>query len=289
MALNFPDTPSDGTIFQSWIWNAATGAWLPLGSSVQPADATPLMDGTAAIGSSTDYAREDHRHPTDTSRAPNAFTPVGNIAATTVAGALAELDSEKLPVAATAVTSGNLDAVVLRGDYWTNASVTNTPTADYYYVQVFVQSSGYVLQLATTVLVTPPQSYFRTQVGGVWGAWLRVASTAYVDNLLTGMPHSIKTLPYTCVLADAGKMMQANATGTFTIPANASVAYPLGTTLTFCCFGVTSISIAITTDTLYFASSGGLLAGTRTLANCGVATAIKTAAASWVISGSGLT
>jgi hypothetical protein len=31
------------------------------------------------------------------------------------------------------------------------------------------------------------------------------------------------------------------------------------------------------------------LAGTRTLANCGVATAIKTAAASWVISGSGLT
>lgn len=36
------------------------------------ADATPLMDGTAAVGTSTDYAREDHVHPTDTSRAPLA-------------------------------------------------------------------------------------------------------------------------------------------------------------------------------------------------------------------------
>lgn len=31
-----------------------------------PASATPLMDGTAAVGTSVKYAREDHRHPTDT-------------------------------------------------------------------------------------------------------------------------------------------------------------------------------------------------------------------------------
>ena len=37
--------------------------------SVDPATATPLMDGTAAVGASTKYAREDHVHPTDTSRA----------------------------------------------------------------------------------------------------------------------------------------------------------------------------------------------------------------------------
>lgn len=35
-----------------------------------PADANPLMDGTVAVGSSTDYAREDHVHPSDTSRVP---------------------------------------------------------------------------------------------------------------------------------------------------------------------------------------------------------------------------
>lgn len=35
----------------------------------EPAAALPLKDGTAAVGSSAQYARADHRHPTDTSRA----------------------------------------------------------------------------------------------------------------------------------------------------------------------------------------------------------------------------
>lgn len=33
-----------------------------------PGSATPLMDGTAQVGTSEGYSREDHRHPTDTSR-----------------------------------------------------------------------------------------------------------------------------------------------------------------------------------------------------------------------------
>ncbi|WP_256668940.1 phage tail protein [Pseudomonas sp. C2B4] len=36
------------------------------------ATAAPLMDGAAAVGTSTKLTREDHRHPTDTSRAPLA-------------------------------------------------------------------------------------------------------------------------------------------------------------------------------------------------------------------------
>ena len=38
------------------------------GSTIDPATATPLVDGTATVGSSAKYAREDHVHPTDTSR-----------------------------------------------------------------------------------------------------------------------------------------------------------------------------------------------------------------------------
>lgn len=34
-----------------------------------PASSAPLMDGTAAVGTSVSYARQDHVHPTDTSRA----------------------------------------------------------------------------------------------------------------------------------------------------------------------------------------------------------------------------
>lgn len=38
----------------------------------QAGSATPIVDGTAAVGTSLRYARADHVHPTDTSRAPTA-------------------------------------------------------------------------------------------------------------------------------------------------------------------------------------------------------------------------
>lgn len=53
----------DGTGIRIW-----SGAEPSGGSSVDPATASPLMDGAAAVGSSAKYAREDHVHPTDTSR-----------------------------------------------------------------------------------------------------------------------------------------------------------------------------------------------------------------------------
>lgn len=49
----------DGTI-----WEIPSGG----GSSVEPATQTPLMDGTGAVGTSPKYAREDHVHPSDTSK-----------------------------------------------------------------------------------------------------------------------------------------------------------------------------------------------------------------------------
>ena len=53
----------------------ATDLYAPEGgSSVDPASAAPLMDGTSAVGTSTDYARADHVHPTDTSRAAASHT-----------------------------------------------------------------------------------------------------------------------------------------------------------------------------------------------------------------------
>lgn len=51
----------DGTALR--LWTGSTG-----GSTVEPATATPIVDGTAAVGSSAKYAREDHVHPIDTSR-----------------------------------------------------------------------------------------------------------------------------------------------------------------------------------------------------------------------------
>lgn len=49
------------------------------GASVEPTTTTPLMDGTAAIGTEQKYARGDHVHPTDTSRAGFNDLTINNI------------------------------------------------------------------------------------------------------------------------------------------------------------------------------------------------------------------
>lgn len=108
------------------------------------------------------------------------------------------------------------------------------------------------------------------------------------------IPQNAQTGSYTMVLADSGKhIYHASGAGaaTYTIPAASSVAYPLGTAITFVNLSTTAVSIAITTDTMYLSSAG--TTGTRTLAQFGSATAIKVSGVSssgiWVISGSGLT
>lgn len=104
-------------------------------------------------------------------------------------------------------------------------------------------------------------------------------------------PVNNQATPYTAVLSDSGKLLYYNGTGaaTFTIPANASVAYPVGTELTFIndATGATNMTIAITSDTM--ALSPGGTTGSRTLAQFGRAKAVKVATTRWVISGSGLT
>lgn len=100
-----------------------------------------------------------------------------------------------------------------------------------------------------------------------------------------GMPLNGQNAGYTCVLSDAGKLIRFDTAGTFTIPANASVAYPIGTVLTFL-NNAASSTIAITTDTMTLA--GTTTTGSRTLAQNGLATAVKYGTQFWMISGSGL-
>ena len=106
------------------------------------------------------------------------------------------------------------------------------------------------------------------------------------------IPQNSQSTAYTCILSDSGKHIlhpSADTTArTFTIPANASVAYPIGTAITFVNQNAAGVvTIAITTDTMRLAGAG--TTGSRTLAANGVATAIKLTATEWIISGTGLT
>lgn len=104
------------------------------------------------------------------------------------------------------------------------------------------------------------------------------------------VPQNSQSTAYTAVLSDSGKHIfhpsTDNNARTFTIPANSSVAYPVGTVLTFVNMANT-VTIAITSDTMYLAGAG--TTGSRTLAAYGVATAIKMTSTTWMISGTGLT
>jgi hypothetical protein len=105
------------------------------------------------------------------------------------------------------------------------------------------------------------------------------------------IPQNSQSAAYTLVASDAGKHIfhpstDANAR-TFTIPANSSVAYPIGTAISFVNMTSQVVSIAITTDTMYLAGTG--TTGTRSLAQYGTATALKIESNKWIISGAGLT
>lgn len=74
-----------------------------------PTSTTPVMDGTANVGTETRYARGDHVHPTDTSRAPIASpTFTGTPAAPT-----AEAGTDTTQLATTAFVQNAIENLAL--------------------------------------------------------------------------------------------------------------------------------------------------------------------------------
>lgn len=96
-----------------------------IAGGVTPSNNMPLMNGAVSAGVAPQVSRDDHVHPTDTSRASVAavaaaatavgtsFTPTGALVATDVQGALAELDSD-LTIVANA--KANLASPVFTGN-----------------------------------------------------------------------------------------------------------------------------------------------------------------------------
>jgi len=146
--------------------------------------------------------------------------------------------------------------------------------------------SGSLVFATSPTLVTP--------VLGTPTSWALTNCTADGTNAVwfKEIPQNSQSAAYTLVLGDSGKHIyhpSADVTArTWTIPANASVAYPIGTAITFVNdTSAGTLTIAITTDTLVLAGAG--TTGSRTLAANGVATAIKVTSTRWIISWTNLT
>lgn len=127
------------------------------------------------------------------------------------------------------------------------------------------------------------------------GRFLRVSwNAAYgIDPLLNqyalgwlDVPQNIQNADYSPVLADRSKQLyHSSATPhTYTIPANASVAFPIGAVLHgVVANGSGNLTLAITTDTLRWAPVGST--GSRTIAANGNWSAEKITATEWQLTG----
>lgn len=134
--------------------------------------------------------------------------------------------------------------------------------------------------VGSSVFTAADAAAARSAIGAVDSTTLTTA----VDALRDVASYQTSTA-YTIALIDRGTSIDTSAN--ITIPANASVAFPIGSVVTITNTSASPITISITTDTLR--QAGTTNTGTRTLAQYGVATARKVSTTLWIISGAGLT
>lgn len=133
------------------------------------------------------------------------------------------------------------------------------------------------------------------RANGTGGATAQASNLTIPDDAVStevgylNIPQNSQSANYTAVIADRGQHLfhpaSDNNPRTFTIPANSSVAFPIGTAITFV-NKINTLTIAITSDTLTWSEDGST--GSRALAANGMATALKITNTEWLISGTGL-
>lgn len=209
----------------------------------------------------------------------------------------------------TAGALGYLSGVVSYGDGAAQRTVANLDQAQTFTNKTLDTAGGNVLKVngntlaatAGTATITLPNSTDQlvgrnttdtltnktltapTINGGALNAATTVSDTGTIATNsagFRGIPASSNGTN-TFALTDNGKIVVG--TVGWTIPANSSVAFPIGATLTFFNNTASTVTIAITTDTMRQAGTSNT--GTRTVAAYGVASIVKVAATTWVITG----
>lgn len=158
------------------------------------------------------------------------------------------------------------------------------------------EGDNHITLIKTTVKATFPNvagavTPTHTELNYVDGVTSAIQTQLDAKAALTDLSYitqNSKSADFTYTLAEAGEFLlhpSADTTPrTFTIPANASVAYPVGTILGgINQHGAGAITLAITSDTMRLLGPG--TTGSRTIAADGQWVAKKITTTEWVVSG----
>lgn len=149
-------------------------------------------------------------------------------------------------------------------------------------------TSGAIAALAAAAPVTSVNSHVgvvvltATDVGAIPGS----NNLGYLD-----IPQNIQNVDYQLILTDQGKHLYHTVAGahTYTIPANATVAFQKGTAITIALGGASgNITVALAGG-VTLRQAGTTNTGARTLAANALATLLKVDTDEWMISGVGVT
>jgi hypothetical protein len=189
--------------------------------------------------------------------------------------------------------SGTIGASLLTGTVTTAAqpNITSVGTLTALTVSGNLTAANLIGNLAngtTDISIPTANGNINFDIGGTANVFViaaggSITSANVVDAVgYKGIPQNSQTSQYTLALTDIGKHISIT-TGGVVVPANGSVAFPIGATIVLFNNSASTQSVSITTDTLR--QAGTTNTGTRTLAAYGVATLIKVASTVWVISG----
>jgi hypothetical protein len=284
MTLANPTNPTDGATFLLRLVIGGAGGW------------------TIAFGSDLHFPAGEPEWPQDpddvvliagTYLASNATWECAAVAPGGAMPALSDLSDVAI------VSPDPTDVLTWDGSAWV-AAPAPTGTGDVVgpaasvdgEVALFDSTTGKLIKRATgngyPKLTSGVQA---VQTAAQLAADLQATGLTATEVGFRNIPQRSSSANTTTVAADSGKHLLHPAadgnTRTFTIDSNANVAYPVGTAITFVNETSQVLSIAITADDLVLA--GSATTGTRSLAQNGVATAIKVTSTKWIISGTGLT
>lgn len=244
-ATNYIYLRQDGT------WSSNTAGSIP---GTADGHGTAMLWGQAVTGTGTVSSVDNTRATFGTVAAigPHAAThnagaadPLSGIAVSQFANAAAKTLLGN-PGTASAAHSDTTDPVVsgaMTAAAFANSGMGGATAASRYVGATTGGAPSSGTFLTGDYTVDQQGGFWVCGTGGTPGSWLPVAPR---------MLANAQTVSYTLVLGDMGKCIEMNlsAAGTVTIPANGSVAFPVGCVVELYRAGTAAVAVAIDTDTL---------------------------------------